>query len=89
MPDGTRLIRLEDFFVSINSDLELRLSESPGPKSTEEAVNAPFKFIAPLKATVGSMNYQLPKDVDLSKYSSIVIWCEITRNAYAAAVIQR
>jgi hypothetical protein len=35
------------------------------------------------------MNYEIPKDVDVSKYQSIVIWCEITRNAYAAASIQR
>jgi hypothetical protein len=45
--------------------------------------------VAPLKATVGSMNYEVPKDIDVSKYKSIVIWCEITRNAYAAATIQR
>ena len=31
LADGTRLIRLEDFFVTINSDLELRLSELPNP----------------------------------------------------------
>jgi hypothetical protein len=89
LPTGARLIRLEDFFVSINSDLEIRLSELPSPHSTEEAARAPWKFVAPLKATVGTMNYEVPPDVDLSKYQSIVIWCEITRNAYAAASIQR
>jgi hypothetical protein len=89
LPNGTRLIRLEDFFVSINSDLELRLSELPNPKTTEDAVKAPFKVVAPLKATVGSMNYEVPKDIDVTKYKSIVIWCEITRNAYAAATIER
>jgi len=89
LPTGTRLIRLEDFFVSINSDLEIRLSELPGPKSTAEAANAPWKFVAPLKATIGTMNYEVPADVDLARYQSIVIWCEITRNAYAAASIQR
>jgi hypothetical protein len=89
LPNGTRLIRLEDFFVSINSDLELRLSERPNPKSTDDAVNSPWKLVAPLKATVGTMNYEIPKDVDVSKYQSIVIWCEITRNANAAASIQR
>jgi hypothetical protein len=35
------------------------------------------------------MNYEIPRDIDVSKYQSIVIWCEITRNAYAAASIQR
>jgi hypothetical protein len=89
LPNGTRLIRLEDFFVSINSDLELRLSELPNPKTTDDAVKAPWKLVAPLKATVGSMNYEVPKDIDVSKYQSIVIWCEITRNAYAAASIER
>lgn len=89
LANGTRLIRLEDFFVSINSDLELRLSEGPNPKTTDDAVKAPFKVVAPLKATVGTMNYEVPKDIDLSKYKSIVIWCEITRNAYAAANIER
>jgi len=69
--------------------LELRLSELASPRTTEEAAKAPFKVVAPLKATVGTMNYEVPKDIDVSKYSSIVIWCEITRNAYAAASIQR
>lgn len=89
LPNGTRLIRLEDFFVSINSDLELRLSELPNPKTTDDAVKGPWKLVGPLKATVGSMNYEVPKDIDVSKYQSIVIWCEITRNAYAAASIER
>ncbi len=88
LANGSRLIRLEDFFVSINSDLELRLSEGPNPKTTDDAVKAPFKVVAPLKATVGTMNYEVPKDIDVSKYKSIVIWCEITRNAYAAANIE-
>ena len=89
MPNGTRMIRLEDFFVSINSDLELRLSESPDPKSTDDAVKSPWKLVSELKATVGNMNYEVPGDIDVSRYKSIGIWCEITRNAYAAAVIER
>ncbi|HEX2046367.1 MAG TPA: DM13 domain-containing protein [Acidimicrobiales bacterium] len=89
MPDGSRLIRLEDFFVSINSDLELRLSEAANPRSTDEAVKARWKHVAPLKATVGTMNYAVSRDIDVSQFTSIVIWCEITRNAYAAAAIER
>lgn len=58
------------------------------PKTTEEAVDAPFKVVAPLKATLGSMNYEVPRDIDVARYRPIVIWCQITRNAYAAASIQ-
>lgn len=89
LPNGSRVIRLESFFVTVNSDLEIRLSELAAPKTTPEVENAPFKVVAPLKATVGTMNYDVPPDVDVSRYRSIVIWCEITRNAYAAASIQR
>ena len=87
-PDGRRMLRLDDFFVSINSDLELWLSEHPHPKSTPEARSAGHRRVSFLKATAGAMNYELPGDVDLGRYRSIVIWCELTSNAYAAASLQ-
>jgi hypothetical protein len=87
LADGSRMMRLEDFYVSINSDLELRLSKLPAPKTTEESANAPFETVAPLKATVGAMNYPVPADADLSQYHSVVIWCELTHNAYAGAAL--
>ncbi|MDP9401736.1 MAG: DM13 domain-containing protein [Actinomycetota bacterium] len=83
--DGRRVLRLEDFFVSINSDLEIRLSELARPTSTDDIAKAAVRDIVPLKATTGAMNYPLPHDVDLKRFRSIVIWCELTRNAYAAA----
>lgn len=42
----------------------------------------------PSRPPSANMNYEVPANVDLSRYKSIVIWCEITRNAYAAASIQ-
>jgi hypothetical protein len=41
-----------------------------------------------LKATAGSMNLRVPDGVDLGRYRSIVIWCEITHNAYASAPLR-
>ena len=89
LPDGQRVLRLEDFFVSINSDLEIWLSEHPHPKSTAEAASAGHRQVSFLKATAGSMNYELAPEIDLARYQSIVIWCELTSNAYAAATLQR
>jgi hypothetical protein len=87
LPDGSWVIRLENFYVTVNSDLELRLSPLVTPHSTDDIAKAPYAEVGPLKATVGSMNYPVPADVDPTKYRSIVIWCEITRNAYAAAAL--
>ncbi len=85
LADGSRVLRLDDFFVSINSDLEIRLSELARPTSTPEVAGAPFVDLVFLEATTGSMNYAIPDDLDLSRFNSVVIWCEITANAYSAA----
>ncbi len=88
-PDGRLVLRLEDFFVSINSDLEIWLSEAQHPRTTPEVAAAPHDQVSFLKATTGSMNYPLPPGVDLSRIRSLVIWCELTSNAYAAATLER
>ncbi|MCA1707588.1 MAG: DM13 domain-containing protein [Actinobacteria bacterium] len=51
------------------------------------AASAPHHRLAFLKATAGSMNYEIPADVDVARYRSIVIWCDLTSNAYAAATL--
>lgn len=89
LEDGRLVLRLDDFFVSINSDLEIWLSEAEHPTTTPEAAAAPHVQVSFLKATTGAMNYELPEGIDLSRFRSIVIWCELTKNAYAAAILER
>ncbi len=84
-----RLIaRLEDFYVTPNVDLEIRLSALPRPKNTREVAKAPFEDVVFLKATVGSMNYDFPFAIDLSRFRSVVIWCEPLSQAYSAATLK-
>lgn len=86
-PDGGLSLRLEDFYVTPNVDLEIRLSELARPKSTRAVAAARHRDIVFLKATTGSMNYRLPAGALDEDVKSIVIWCENTRNAYAAATL--
>ena len=86
--DGSRVMRLEDFFVSIGSGLEIRLSAVEIPRSTDEVLAAPFKSVGPLRATAGSMNYRLPRDIDLGSFRSVVIWSDAARTAVAAASLK-
>jgi len=85
--DGTGAVRLENFFVTPTADLQVRLSSPAAPKTTPEVAAAPFKNVAFLPATVGSMNFPLPADFDITPYHSLVIWCELTQNAFAAAAL--
>lgn len=88
LPDGSYALRLEDFFVTPNTDLELQLSTLAAPKTTEEVTNARSGTIASLDVTAGAMNFPVPREIDPTKFQSLVIWCELTRNAYAAVSLQ-
>ena len=85
LPDGGHALRLDDFYVTPNVDLEIRLSPLAEPRTTAEIADTPSVHVAPLDITAGSMNFLLPRDVDPSRYRSIVIWCEVLFSAYAAA----
>jgi len=88
LADGTYALRLDDFFVTANSDLELQLSTLDAPRTTEEIASTRSTTIASLDVTTGSVNFALPSGVDPTKYRSLVIWCERTSNAYAAASLK-
>ncbi len=88
LPDGSYALRLDDFFVTANVDLELQFSMLEAPQTTEEVRDARSGSIASLDVTAGSLNFAVPPDLDPTKFNSLVIWCELTRNAYAAATLQ-
>lgn len=86
--DGRYALRLDKFFVTANIDLELRLSPLEAPRTTEQFMNAPSVWVAPLDVTTGSLNFTVPPDVDPTKYRSVVVWCPIINSAYAAATLR-
>jgi hypothetical protein len=88
LPDGSRMLRLEDFEVSQNTDLFVWLSEASRPRTSIEAVTAGKVQISNLKSTVGSQNYEIPPNVATDRIRSIVIWCEPVAVAYVAATLK-
>lgn len=88
LADGSHVLRLDDFFVSPNVDLEIRLSTLAEPRTTEEYMSAPSVGVAPLDITAGSMNFVVPPDVDPTEFASVVIWCPLIDSAYAAATLE-
>jgi hypothetical protein len=87
MADGSHLVRLDDFFVTPNIDLEITLSPLEAPRTTEQFMSAPWAWVAPLDVTAGSMNFVVPPEVDPTQYRSVVIWCPLIDSAYAAATL--
>jgi hypothetical protein len=88
LADGTYALRLDDFFVTANSELELKLSSLAEPKSSDQFVAAPSALVAPLEVTTGSLNFTLPAGVDPTQYKSVVVWCRLINSAYSAATLK-
>lgn len=87
LADGGHALRLDDFFVPPNIDLEIRLSPLEAPRTSEEFMAAPSVWVAPLDVTAGSMNFAVPPEVDPAEYRSVVIWCPLIDSAYAGATL--
>lgn len=82
--DGTRVVRLEGLATDNGPDLYLYLSANPAD-GTEQAFDDEFVSLGRLKGNQGDQNYEVPDDVDLSRYASVVIWCDRFNSAFGAA----
>lgn len=87
LANGRHALRLDDFYVTANIDLEIRLSALRKPRTTRQYLSTPARLVAPLDVTTGSMNFLVPRGVDPRRYRSVVIWCPIISSAYAAATL--
>lgn len=82
-PDGSRLVRLQGLDTDNGPDLRLVLSAgAPGSGSYDDRIE-----LAELKGNKGDQNYQVPADVDLTRYRTVVIWCERFTVAFGEAPI--
>ena len=74
LPTGERILRFEDFQVTNGPDLHVILSKHPNPTNRDE-IGTDYIDLGSLKGNIGNQNYEIPADIDLSEYQSIVIYC--------------
>lgn len=70
LTDGTdqRFLRFENFETDNGPDLNVYLA--PGGD-----VSQGFVDLGDLKGNIGTQNYEIPPDVDLDVFDTVVIWC--------------
>jgi len=66
--NGKQILRFEDFDTVNGPALYIYLSSDLG---TGDFVN-----LGEIKATKGSVNYEIPAGTDVSKYNKVLVWCE-------------
>jgi hypothetical protein len=89
LPGGRLLVRMEGFGTDPNPDLDVWVSESTQPTTTQRIFRAGHTTVAALKSTIGDQNYLLPARTDADRIRAIVVVNNPERIVYAAARLQR
>lgn len=85
LADGSRILRLQDFEVDNGPELHVYLFPND-PVTTSIGVDIPGSVdLGLLKGNIGDQNYEIPADLDLSRFKSVVIWCQPFKVTFIAA----
>jgi hypothetical protein len=90
LPDGRRLLRLDDLSTSNGPDLHVWITDAPvlpgrdGWYVFDDGVHVD---LGRLKGNRGSQNYDVPPSVDLARLTGVTIWCDRFNVSFAAAAI--
>ncbi len=88
LPDGSRVLRLEDLDTSNGPVLKVWLTDQPvieGRDGWHVFDDGRYLDLGDLKGNLGSANYPIPADADLTGLTSVSIWCERFSVSFGAA----
>lgn len=86
--DGSnqRFLRFEDFQVDNGPDLNVYLTRADADADAGDfGRDGDFVDLGDLKGNIGPQNYEIPADVDLEEFDTVVVWCVRFGVAFAAA----
>lgn len=81
---GSRVVRLEGFETENGPDLYVYLTANRAG-GDEGGFDDEFVSLGRLKGNQGDQNYDVPGDADLSRFSTVVIWCDRFNSPFGAA----
>ena len=79
---GARVLTLTNFEVDNGPDLRVYLVAGP---AREESEVDDFEDLGALKGNKGNQQYELPRGLDLDRYTTVVIWCRAFSVNFARA----
>lgn len=87
-PDGSRVLTLENLDTSNGPDVHVWLSAAHVVEGTAgwfTAGSADYYDLGLIKGNQGNQVYQIPAEVDLSKYPAVDLWCVQFSVSFGAA----
>jgi len=86
LSDGIEsFLRLEDFATDNGPDLFVYLVADTTADGPESTFDDDFVNLGSLRGNIGDQNYEIPDDVDVTRYNTVVIWCSRFSSAFGAA----
>lgn len=90
LPDGSRVLRLENLDTSDGPDLKVWLSDAevvPGRAGWHVFDDGRYRSLGSLKGNHGNQNYAVPHDLKLETFRSVAIWCDRFNVSFGAAAL--
>jgi hypothetical protein len=91
LPDGSRLLRLENLSTSDGPDLRVWLTDAPVVKGSSGWTvfdDGRHVELGELKGNRGSQNYPVPEGTDVAGLTSVTIWCTRFHVSFGAAPLR-
>ncbi len=85
--ENESVLRLENLDVLNGPDLHVLLSPSTYIKGKADLGD--YVELGELKGNKGSQNYEIPSDIDLTKYNSVIIYCKSFGVVFNVAKLDR
>lgn len=73
--DALSIKFVNGFYVTPGPDLFVYLVKNPSPQSSQDVKDSQSYELAKLKTPSGKQTYEIPADIDINDYGSVVIWC--------------
>lgn len=74
-PDSKKILRFENFETINGPDLYVYLAKTDSPSGDLDNLGG-YLDLGRLKGNIGNQNYDLPANLDISRYNSAIIWCK-------------
>lgn len=87
-PGGARVLAIADLHTSNGPDLHVWLTDAPvrpGSEAWHVFDDGEHVSLGTLKGNLGNQVYSIPSDVDLSRLTSVTIWCARFDVSFGAA----
>ena len=85
LPDGSHVLRFEDFRVTNGPDLRVILASHPDPMRRGDVHSGEYVELGKLKGNIGNQNYPFPEGLSPDAYGSVVIYCKPFQVVFSVA----